>query len=141
MKKFLLLAIAGLILAGCTQKEQDNTSIKYDVRFPDAAHNEAEITLTVSSLAAVPVHFTMSRTSPGRYALHEFAKNVYRVNATAGSGDTLKIERPDLHNWIVPKHDGTVKFTYTLFADHADGTYSGVNREHAHLYMGAGLPG
>ena len=40
------------------------------------SHNEAEITLTVSNLSAVPVQFTMSRTSPGRYALHEFAKGI-----------------------------------------------------------------
>lgn len=34
-------------------------------------------------------------------------------------------------------HDGDVVFTYTLFADQADGTYSGIDRTHAHLSIPA----
>jgi predicted metalloprotease with PDZ domain len=79
----------------------------------------------------------MSRTSPGRYALHEFAKNVYNVSAVDGKGDTLEMERPDLHNWIIKGHDGTIKFTYTLYGRHADGTYTGINEQHAHMNMPA----
>lgn len=138
MKKLLLAAalICGLML-GCTSDTETEVALEYDVRFPNAAHNEAEITLTAKNLSGEPVTFSMSRTSPGRYALHEFAKNVYNVRALDGAGDTLDISKPDLHNWTVNNHDGTVKFTYTLYADHADGTYSGVNREHAHLNMPA----
>jgi predicted metalloprotease with PDZ domain len=138
MKKFLLIAaIVGLLLPACTNKSQTGADIMYDVRFPNAGHNEAEITLSLSNMSPAPVHLRMSRTSPGRYALHEFAKNVYNVRVTNSSGDTLKVERDDLHSWTVPKHDGTVNFTYTLYANRADGTYSGVNREHAHLNMPA----
>lgn len=140
MKKSLLFLFAfGMFFNGCLQEKTENGSIQYDIRFPNAAHNEAEITLSLSELDALPVQISMSRTSPGRYALHEFAKNVYGVVATNSAGDTLEINRPDLHNWIVSGHDGTVNFNYTLYADHADGTYSGVNREHAHLNMPASL--
>ena len=34
----------------------------------------------------------MSRASPGRYAVHEFAKNVYDVHASNGQG--LELTRP-----------------------------------------------
>lgn len=138
MKKILLFAVAlSFTLLGCTDEDETKATLAYDVRFPNAAHNEAEITLTIANLAGGPVDLAMSRTSPGRYALHEFAKNVYRVHAVDGSGDTLQINRPDLHTWRINNHDGTIKFTYTLYADRADGTYSGVNREHAHLNMPA----
>jgi predicted metalloprotease with PDZ domain len=138
MRRFsTLLFFLGFMLLGYTVKAQSNTNIFYDVRFPNVAHNEAEITLSVKNVNPGPVQFTMSRTSPGRYALHEFAKNVYNVYATNNQGDTLEITRPDLHNWMVNKHNGTVKFSYTLYGDRADGTYSGVNREHAHLNMPA----
>jgi predicted metalloprotease with PDZ domain len=37
----------------------------------------------------------------------------------------------------VGDHDGTVRVSYTLFADRADGTYSGIDLTHAHLNMPA----
>ena len=50
-----------------------------------------------------PLEIRMSRTSPGRYALHEFAKNVYNVRITDGSGRPLEATRPDLHQWTVDR--------------------------------------
>ncbi|MDZ7716649.1 MAG: PDZ domain-containing protein [Balneolaceae bacterium] len=138
-KTALSFLIIGTFLSGCLQQKVDKEDIRYDISFPNAEHNEAEITLTLSDLDPVPVQFSMSRTSPGRYALHEFAKNVYNVVATDSEGDTLEVHRPNLHNWIVNGHDGVIHFNYTLYADHADGTYSGVNREHAHLNIPASL--
>lgn len=138
MKKWLHVAALLLITAGWQSPEANGQSvIRYEISFPNAIHNEAEITLSISNLDPGPVRFSMSRTSPGRYALHEFAKNVYGVAATSAGGDTLEISRPDLHNWIVSGHDGAIDFHYTLFADRADGTYSGINERHAHLNMPA----
>jgi predicted metalloprotease with PDZ domain len=79
----------------------------------------------------------MSRTSPGRYALHEFAKNVYGVKATDSQGNELEVTRPNPHQWNVSGHDGTVKFEYTLFANRGGGTYSQVDETHAHINMPA----
>ena len=79
----------------------------------------------------------MSRTSPGRYALHEFAKNVYNLKAFDSKGDALPISKNNPYEWLVPKHDGTVKITYTLYANRADGTYSQIDETHAHLNIPA----
>ncbi len=79
----------------------------------------------------------MSRSSPGRYALHEFAKNVYAVHAVDGAGRTLAVTRPDPSQWDVAGHDGTVRVTYTLFGDRGDGTYAQIDESHAHLNMPA----
>ena len=138
MKKLLILAaVCSVFFTACTNKEDTTVKIRYDVRFPNAAHNEAEITLTVENLTQGPVDFGISRSSPGRYALHEFAKNIYNVKVTNSQGDTLTTTRSNLHNWTVKKHDGTIKLSYTLYGDRADGTYSGINRKHAHLNMPA----
>jgi len=111
--------------------------VTYEVRFPNAVHHEAEITVTFADLPPGPLEVRMSRSSPGRYALHEFAKNVYSVSAEDGRGRALTIARPDPYGWTVAGHDGTVRFRYTLFADRADGTYSAIDLTHAHLNMPA----
>lgn len=136
----VLFSLAVFLFMGCSPQPENSPEIHYDVRFPNAVHNEAEITLTLRNIGQGPVTISMSRTSPGRYALHEFAKNVYSINAVDSEGNELEIYRPDLHNWTVRGHDGTVKFSYTLYANHADGTYAGVNEQHAHLNVPASFP-
>jgi len=112
-------------------------TVRYAVAFPNAAHHEAEVTVTYTNVPAGTLELRMSRSSPGRYALHEFAKNVYAVRAVDGRGQPLRVSRPNPHQWNVSGHDGTVRVTYTLFADRADGTYSGIDLTHAHLNIPA----
>jgi predicted metalloprotease with PDZ domain len=109
----------------------------YEVALDGRAHHEARIQVTFRGLADRPLEVRMSRTSPGRYALHEFAKNVYAVSAVDGRGRALPIARPDLHEWDVSGHDGTVVFRYTLFGDRSDGTYAAIDSTHAHLNVPA----
>ncbi|MFQ5678721.1 MAG: M61 family metallopeptidase [Gemmatimonadota bacterium] len=109
--------------------------VRYVVRFPNAVHHEAEIEASFPAPADEPLRLRMSRSSPGRYALHEFAKNVYRVRATGEDGRSLPVRRPDPYEWHIPRHGARVTVRYTLFADRADGTYSQVDRSHAHLNM------
>ncbi|HET9133564.1 MAG TPA: hypothetical protein VFN90_04620 [Gemmatimonadales bacterium] len=108
-------------------------TVRYAVSFPDPAHHEAAIIASFPARGREALEIRMSRSSPGRYAIHEFAKNVYAVQATDGAGRVLPIERPDPYRWIVRGHDGTVHFRYTLFADRADGTYAQVDATHALL--------
>lgn len=111
--------------------------VQYDVSFPNAVHHEARITVTYREVGQAPLRLQMSRSSPGRYALHEFAKNVYSVSARDGAGRPLKVGRSDPYGWTVAGHDGTVSFSYTLYGDRADGTYSQIDATHAHLNMPA----
>jgi predicted metalloprotease with PDZ domain len=112
-------------------------TVRYEISFPNAVHHEAQVTATWTARRGVPLVVRMSRASPGRYALHEFAKNVYAVSATDGRGRPLAVTTRDPYQWTVTGHDGTVRFTYTLFADRGDGTYSQVDLTHAHLNMPA----
>jgi predicted metalloprotease with PDZ domain len=113
-------------------------SVSYEVSFPNAIHHEAQISLTATGLLrGKPAELWMSRSSPGRYALHEFAKNVYSVKVTNGAGKELTATRPNPYSWMVAGHDGTVKVTYTLFGNLGDGTYAQIDQTHAHLNMPA----
>jgi predicted metalloprotease with PDZ domain len=111
--------------------------VQYDVSFDNAAHHEARITVTWQDIGDAPLQMRMSRSSPGRYAIHEFAKNVYNVWVVDGEGNQLDYTRPNPYQWDVAGHDGTVAVTYTLYADRAGGTYSGIDLTHAHLNMPA----
>ncbi|WP_276168971.1 M61 family metallopeptidase [Zobellia alginiliquefaciens] len=109
----------------------------YHISFENAVHHEAVINGNFPQLKSDTIAFRMSRTSPGRYALHEFAKNVYNFKATDSKGKSLKIIRPNPYEWKVIGHDGTINITYTLFANRGDGTYSQVDETHAHLNIPA----
>ena len=124
----LALALWAMVSPAFAQQK-----VSYRVSFENAAHHEATVNATFTGVQTPVLEVRMARSSPGRYALHEFAKNVYQVQATDGQGRPLTVTRPDLHRWLVAGHDGTVQVTYTLFADHPDGTYAGVNQTHAHL--------
>ena len=131
------LLLLSLLVIGVPARAAAQEPVRYEIAFPNAAHHEAEVTVTFSDVGPGPLELRMSRTSPGRYALHEFAKNVYAFRATGADGREVRIERPDLHQWTVMDHGGEVSVSYTLFGDRADGTYTGIDRTHAHLNMPA----
>lgn len=131
----ILSALSIILLFGFAVQAQ--TVTQYDISFENAVHHEAEVKIEFSNLENKVLEVRMSRTSPGRYALHEFAKNVYGVRATDSEGNELEVTRPDPHQWNVSGHDGTVVFEYTLFANRGDGTYSQIDETHAHLNMPA----
>ena len=113
---------------------QTNT---YHISFENAEHHEANVKVNFPEVAQDSFEVRMSRTSPGRYALHEFAKNAYGVKATNSRGEPLMISRPDPYSWLITGHDGTVNLEYTLFGNRADGTYTQIDLTHAHLNIPA----
>lgn len=141
MKLALLgLTAASLAFAAAPALAQTAASpVEYDLSFANAVHHEARITVTYRDLDPQPVRFEMARSSPGRYAIHEFAKNVYSVTAVDGAGRALTVQRTDPYGWTVAGHDGVVSVSYTLYGDRADGTYAQIDAAHAHLNMPATL--
>jgi predicted metalloprotease with PDZ domain len=129
--------LALLLLSAAPRSSQGQSQVRYQVSFGNRVHHEADVRVHYTDLPAGPLELRMSRTSPGRYALHEFAKNVYKFQATDGAGQALPVVRPDPHQWTVEGHRGEVVITYTLFGDRADGTYAAVDESHAHLNVPA----
>ncbi len=127
----ILLAFLFLSFIGNAQ-----TNI-YNISFENAVHHEAKVTISFPEVKTNEITIKMSRTSPGRYALHEFVKNVYNFKATNSKGEELTVDREDPYSWQVSDHDGTVNIEYTLFANRGDGTYSQIDETHAHLNIPA----
>lgn len=112
-------------------------SVHYVFAAPNAVHHEAEISVEADKLPAGPALIRMSRSSPGRYAKHEFGKNVYNVKAFDAKGNALKAEKTDADIYKISHTSGKVKVTYTLYGNYQDGTYVGIDGTGFHLNMPA----
>ena len=110
---------------------------EYRLSFPTPEHRWMQVETRFTNLPEGTAEIRMSRTSPGRYALHEFAKNVFDVKLADGSGRALEPTRPNLHQWNVTGHGGTIVLSYKVYGDRIDGTYLSVDATHAHLNMPA----
>ncbi len=56
------------------------SNIQYEISFKNAVHHEAHVSVEYKNIKIDTLSVRMSRTSPGRYAIHEFAKNVYTIS-------------------------------------------------------------
>src|SRR5262245_58101234 len=98
-----------------------------------------QVEATFPAVEAATLELRMSRSAPGRYSLHDFAKNVYDVHAFARDNRELEATRPGPYGWNVTGHGGKVTVKYKVFGDRIDGTYLAIDDTHAHINMPAAL--
>jgi predicted metalloprotease with PDZ domain len=130
--------VAALAFPTLLARAPADAPVIYRVSFPAPEHRFAHVEVTFSGVTDT-LQARMSRSSPGRYALHEFSKNVYDVHAFDGGGRELPIARPNPYQWDVAGHDGTVRIAYDVYGDRVDGTYLGIDTTHAHMNFPATL--
>jgi predicted metalloprotease with PDZ domain len=125
-----------VLLLTCARFASAQT-VSYTVSIPAPAQHWLQVEATFPAIGSAPLHVFMSRSSPGRYAVHEFAKNVFSFEAFDGKGTPLRATRPSPYQWDVAGHDGSVRVVYKVFGDLVDGTYLAVDDTHAHMNMPA----
>lgn len=130
------IALAALLLLAAHPAAAQQP-VAYRLSFPAPEHHWMQVDVTFPDVPAGALQLRMSRSSPGRYALHEFAKNVYDVKITGDGDAALNAARPNPHEWDVAEHPATVHVSYKVFGDRVDGTYLGVDPTHAHFNMPA----
>jgi predicted metalloprotease with PDZ domain len=118
-------------------RADDRSTIVYKVTIPEPEHHWLQVEAIFPALDKRPLNLQMSRSSPGRYAVTDFAKNVFWLEVYDSKGRKLSATRPSPHEWNVAGHDDTVRVVYKVFGDRADGTYLGVDTSHAHMNMPA----
>lgn len=137
MTRIVRFVIVLAFIAAPALAQPSAPAIQYKVSFPAPAHRWAQVDVTFTGVPAGTLDAHMSRSSPGRYALHEFAKNVWDVHAFDGSGREVPTSRPNPYEWTVDQHDATVRIVYKVYGDHVDGTYLAIDPTHAHMNMPA----
>jgi predicted metalloprotease with PDZ domain len=113
--------------------------VDYRLSFPSPEQGWMQVDVTFTNLPVAPLQIRMSRSSPGRYALHEFARNVYDVRVTDGTGTALTVARPTQSGWDVVDHGAQVRVSYKVSGDSLDGTHLAIDATHAHVNMPAAL--
>jgi predicted metalloprotease with PDZ domain len=129
----------GLAVLSCAVASFAQEPVTYRVSFPEAQHHRMQVEVTFADVPPGTLEILMSRTSPGRYAIHEFAKNVFDVRIDDGSGAPVRYERPNPGQWNVTGHNSVVRVRYKVFGDQVDGTFLGVDTTHAHINIPAAL--
>ncbi len=113
--------------------------LQYRFSFPAPAHHWMQIDVTLPDLGDGPLELHMSRSSPGRYSIHDFAKNVYDLHVVGKDGKEIQTTRPDAETWTAAGHGGAATVHYKVYGDRVDGTYLAVDETHAHLNMPAAI--
>jgi predicted metalloprotease with PDZ domain len=137
----LVLGLALLLSSALTAQLEwvadHPATIKYHLDLQKVQQHELRITIDFPAVGPGVFYVSMPQSSPGRYAVHNFAKNVYDLEAFDAAGQPLKVHRDGIARWAIADHGGAVKLSYTLFANGGDGTYSGIDDRKIHLNMPA----
>ena len=131
--------LVGIAILWTSLSIEASSPIAYRFSFPEPQHRWMQVEASFTDLGAAPLELRMSRSSPGRYSLHDFAKNVYDVHAFAAGGRELPAVRPDPYGWTIDGHGGSVTVKYKVYGDRVDGTYLAVDETHAHINMPAAI--
>ncbi len=100
--------LGALLVAGLPFQSdlRSGAAVSYRFSFPEPQHHWMKVEAVFTELERGPLELRMSRSSPGRYSQHDFAKNVYDVQAFGVDGTPLDVMRPDPHGWTVTQHGG-----------------------------------
>ncbi len=151
------LASAAQLAVATNQSVEETTNIAYQLSFPNFNHHELEVILWITNLKPGPLQLRMSRASAGRYGTHEFAKNMYNLQAFDVVRNTVTLTKKQAGYLIdnfqtskklttkqieadvyeIAQHGDKVKIQYTLYGHTIDGTYLGIDETHAHINMPA----
>jgi len=136
-----ILFCLSIVLVGASDLlfGQELPPVEYRFSFPEPQHSWLAVDVLFPEVDDGPFDIRMSSASPGRYARHDFAKNIIEMVVANGIDERLEVSRLGPSWWRVMGHDGTVRVRYRLFGDHLDGTYLSVDATHAHLNMPAVL--
>src|SRR5262245_62269248 len=91
--------------------------VAYRLTFPEPEHRWMQIEIVFPDLPAEPLELHMSRASPGRYVVHEFAKNVFDLDVTDPAGAPLVVTHTTPDQWLVATHPSTMRVSYRVFGD------------------------
>ena len=115
-------------------------TIAYAFRTAEPRTHVGEVTVRVSGRDADSVRFQLPSWYPGRYAIYNFAANVFEERARCGDADAPAVKR-DKSTWVVACPRGrAVEFGYKVWWNDLTGSTSQIDSTHAHVNPGNVFP-
>ena len=135
-----VLTAAALLVGARVVPAADGSSapVEYRLAVTAPAEHRLDVEMVVPDLPVGPLELRMSVASPGRYALHEFAKGISSFEVSDLQGRPLPVTGTP-GAWTVAEHPAAVRVRYRIRGERVDGTYMAVDATHAHLNMPATL--
>jgi predicted metalloprotease with PDZ domain len=131
-----VLALVVLATADPSTRADPEASapVSYTFSFPDPGQHWMHVDVRFPP-AEEPLELRMSRASPGRYSLHDFASHVGDLAAHDEEGRKLRITAQAPHAWSVAAAQGAIRLRYRVSGNRLDGTYLAIDSTHAHINM------
>ncbi len=116
MIRFIMSAVAALLLAVSPGPAQEIRPLEYLVSFEDRTSHYAHIRLTVPAPPADSFELMMATWTPGSYLIREYSRNVDQVVAKSDDGVALPIEKILKNRWRIKCSPGKdVVITWRLY--------------------------
>lgn len=108
-------------------------TISYTLQMEKPETHYFKVVIDVSDWKDSVATFVLPAWSPGRYIIYDFAKNIRSVSAVSGS-HKLPTQKLDKQSWKVKTLGrSSFQFTYEVFANNLNGTFSVLDNEHANF--------
>lgn len=130
-----------LFMGAAVAQEPPLKSITYRLSMSRPVSHLFEVAILIElpdELKDKPLQLQMAKWSPGRYGVFDFAKNVQEVRAVAGDGAKRSVTRVNDQTWSVnPLGSTSLTFSYKVFGNDLDGTFSQLDTRHANYNGGS----
>src|SRR5215216_4721628 len=134
-RSFIVVVFIALLSSVAAAQEPPLRSIAYQLAMSRPVSHLFEVQIIVElpeQLKDKPVQFQMTKWSPGRYAVFDFAKNVQEFRANA------PVTRVDSDTWSVASQGQTsITVSYKVFGNDLSGTFSQLDNRHANYNGGS----
>lgn len=95
--------------------------IQYTIDCHDFLHKRLKVQLEIGLDKNGMLELELAAWRPGRYQIANFAKNLYRLDATNEQGDLLSIKKTALHKWEIETGESkSITLKYEYFAGKLD---------------------
>lgn len=135
------LVFVALFTSVAVAQEPPLKSITYRLSMSRPVSHLFEVSILIElpeELKDKPLQLQMARWSPGRYGVFDFAKNVQEAHAVAGDGSKRPVTRINDQTWsVAPLGSTTLTFSYKVFGNDLDGTFSQLDTRHANYNGGS----
>ena len=137
----ILTFIVTVLTSVAIAQEPPLKSITYRLSMSRPVSHLFEVSILIelpNELKDKPLQLQMARWSPGRYGVFDFAKNVQEVRAVAGDGSKRQVTRVNDQTWsLAPLGSSRIAFSYKVFGNDLDGTFSQLDQRHANYNGGS----